>query len=138
MDDITALVKGGNKQVAEMTKKVMKKRKEEVEKKGFKLSVTENGEEGKSKTIASCGFLENELRQFSEEESVTLADSVETLGVDLRTRIKKLGAKEKARRKKCKVRFSLLKKNKAFRKNCMKAGVKEVATCRHDASHGEV
>ena len=95
MDDITALVKGGNKQGVEMAKKVMKKRREEVEKNGLKLSVTENGEEGKSKMIASCGFLENELRQFSEEEGVTLADSVETLGVDLRTRIKKLGAKEK-------------------------------------------
>ena len=45
--------------------------------------------------IASCGCLENELRQFSREEGVTLADSVETLGVDLRTRVKRLGAKEK-------------------------------------------
>ena len=33
-------------------------------------------------------------------EGVTLADSVKTLGVDLRTRVKRLGAKEKARRKK--------------------------------------
>ena len=86
--------------IAEMAKKAMKKLKEEVEKKGFKLSVTENGREGKSKMIASCGFLENELRQFSGEEGVALADSVETLGVDLRTRVKWLGAKEKARRKK--------------------------------------
>ena len=39
-----------------------------------------------------------------------MADSVETLGVDLRTRVKNLGAKEKARRKKCKVRFSLLRR----------------------------
>ena len=31
---------------------------------------------------------------------MTLADSVETLGVDLRTRVKRLGAKEKAIRKK--------------------------------------
>ena len=46
--------------------------------------------------IASCGFLENELSQFSQEKGVTFADSVETLGVDLRTRVKKLGAKEKA------------------------------------------
>ena len=46
--------------------------------------------------IASCGFLENELSQFSKEERVTLADSVGTLGVDLRTRVKRLGAKEKA------------------------------------------
>ena len=61
--------------------------------------------EGKSKMIASCGFLQNELRQFSREEGVTLADGLETLGVDLRTRVKRLRAKEKARRKKCKVRF---------------------------------
>ena len=41
-----------------MAKKVMKK-----VRKGLKLSVTENGKEGKSKMIASCGFLEDELRQ---------------------------------------------------------------------------
>ena len=40
VDDITALVKGRNKDVAEMAKKVMKKLKEEVETKGLKLSVT--------------------------------------------------------------------------------------------------
>ena len=95
-----------------MSKNVMQKLKEEVEEQGLKLSVTENGKEGKSKMIASCGFLENELSQFSEEEGVTLSDSVETLGVDVRTRGKKLGAKEKARRKKCKARFSCIKKNK--------------------------
>ena len=42
--------------------------------------------------IASCGFLEDELRQYSKEEGVTMVDSVETLGIDLRTRVKKLGA----------------------------------------------
>ena len=47
VDDITALVKGRSKEPAEMTKKVMKKLKEEVEKKGIKLSVTENGKEGR-------------------------------------------------------------------------------------------
>ena len=45
----------------------------------------------KSKMIASCGFLENELLQYSKEEGVTMADSVETLGVDLRARVKRLG-----------------------------------------------
>ena len=49
---------------------------------------------------ASCGFLENELSQCSKEEGITLADRVETLGVDLRTRVKRLGAKEKATSKK--------------------------------------
>ena len=79
------------------------------------MSVTGNGKEGKSKMIESCGFLENEQSQFS-KEGVTFGDRVETLGVDLRTRVKMLGAKEKARRKKCKVRFSIFKKNKAFQK----------------------
>ena len=77
--------------------------------------------------IVSCGFLENELRQFSSEEAMTLAESVETLGVDLRTRMKRLGAKEKARRKKCMVRFSLMKKKKkAFQKSCIKVGVNKL------------
>ena len=39
--------------------------------------------------IASCRFLEDELRHCS-KEGVTMADSVETLGVDLRTRVKNL------------------------------------------------
>ena len=60
--------------------------------------------------IASCGFLENELHNFSKEEGVTLAESVETLGVDLGTG-GRLGVKERARRKKCNVRFSLIKKD---------------------------
>ena len=96
MDDITALLRRKNKVMTEMAKKVMKILKEEVERKGLKLSVTQDGKEGKSKMIASCGFLEDELRQFSREEGVTMADSVDSLGVDLRTRVKKLGAKEKA------------------------------------------
>ena len=62
VDDITALLRRKNKVVAEMAKKLMKILKEEVERKGLKLSVTEDGKEGKSKMIASCGFLEDELR----------------------------------------------------------------------------
>ena len=101
VDDNTALLSGKNKVLAEMAKKVMKRLREEVEKKGLKLSVNENGKDGKSNMIASCRFLEEELRQCSKEEGVTMADSVETLGVDLRTGVKRLGAKEKSRRKKC-------------------------------------
>ena len=51
MDDFTALWMGENKEVAGMAKKVMKKVKEEVERKGLKLSVTEDGKEVKSKMI---------------------------------------------------------------------------------------
>ena len=43
VDDITALLMGKNKVVAAMAKKVMKMLKEEVDKKGLELSVTENG-----------------------------------------------------------------------------------------------
>ena len=52
-----------------------------------------------------------------------MTDSVETLGVDLRTRVKKFGSKKKARKRKCKVRFSIIKKNEAFKKNYMKVCV---------------
>ena len=65
---------------------------------------------------------------------MTLADSVETLGVDLRNRVKKLGAKEKARRKKCKVRLSLIKKNEAFQKSHLKLGDQEVVASGSGAS----
>ena len=116
VDDITALVKGRNQEVADMGKKVVTNLKEEVEKKGLKLSVAENGKGGKSTMIALCGFLENELRQFSREEGVTLADSVETLG---------LGAKEQARMKKCNVGFLIIKKNMKHFKN-MIVGVKKL------------
>ena len=76
--------------------------------------------------IVSWGFLEDELRQCSKEEGVTMADSVETFGVDLRTRVKSLGANEKARRKKCNGKLSLIKKNNAFQKNYMKVVVKQL------------
>ena len=72
--------------------------------------------------IASCGSMENELRQLSKEEGVTLAEGVETLGRRLENKSKKAGAKEEARRRKCKVRFSIIKKNKAFQKCYRKVG----------------
>ena len=96
LGDTTALWVGRNKEVVEMAEKVTKKLKEEVAKKGLMLSVTENGKEGKSKIIASCGFLEEELRQFSKEEGVTLADSVETLGSENKS--KKAGSKKRGGR----------------------------------------
>ena len=62
----------------------------------------------------------------SDDEGMILADSVETLGLVLRTGVKRLGVEEKARRNKCRVRFSLIKKNKAFQKSYMKVGVKKL------------
>ena len=69
VDDITALLMGRSREVAETAKKLKEEiEKKEVERKGLRLSVTENGKEGNSKMIASCGFLEKELRQFSRGE----------------------------------------------------------------------
>ena len=50
-----------------------------------------------------------------------MADSVETLGVDLRTRVSRIWE----RKTKCKVRFSLIKKSKAFQTNYLKVVVKK-------------
>ena len=59
----------------------------------------------------------------AKKEGVTVAHRVETLGVDLNG----LGVKEKAMRKKCRLRFSLIeKKNKVLQKNCMKVVVKKL------------
>ena len=66
------------------------------------------------------------VNSVEKRERVTMADIVDSLCVDLRTRVKKLVAKEKARRKKCRVRFSLIKKNKALQKSYMKVGVKKL------------
>ena len=74
--------------------------------------------------IASSGFLENALRQFSRKEGVTVADRVETLGVDLRTRVKKLGAQ--ARRKKLQGEVLTYEKNEAFQKSYIKVGGKKL------------
>ena len=94
---------------------MLKKLKEEVERKGPQV-VSE---------WPSCGFLENELSHFS-TEGVTLAESVETL-CDLITRVKKLGAKEKAKRRKRKVRFpGCQRRLNPSGKNHMKVGVKKL------------
>ena len=84
--------------------------------------------------IASCGFLDNELSQFSKEEEATLADNVETLGVDLRIRVKRLGAKEKARRKKCKIDVLDYQEEWNFPKKLHEGGCQEVITSGHGTS----
>ena len=52
-----------------------------------------------------------------------MATGVKTLGVDLWTRTKQLVEQEKARRRKCDVRFSLITKNQVFQKKHMRIGV---------------
>ena len=63
---------------------------------------------------------------MQQEEGVALETSVENLGVDLRMSTKQLGAKEKPRRKKCDVRFSLIRKHRIFQKNYRRTGVRKL------------
>ena len=72
MDDITASVEQG---VGGNGVNVLKKLKKEVEEKGFKLSITEGGQEGNSKVVASCKYLEEKLRDCSREEGVVMAET---------------------------------------------------------------
>ena len=57
-----------------------------MEEKGPMLSIREGVMEGKSKVIASCSYLEENLQLCSKREGVGLPTSVETLGGDLRKR----------------------------------------------------
>ena len=63
---------------------------------------------------------------YSKREGVGLPTSVETPGVDLRTRTQRPGAKEKARRKKCEVRFSIAWRNRVFQMNNVRIGVRKL------------
>ena len=112
MADITAVTNWRNKELVGMEEKVLKKLKMEVEERGLKLSIAEGVKEGTNKAITSCRYLEERFQECSRKEGVALETSVETLQGDLRTRTKQLGAKEKAGRKKCDVRFLLIRKNR--------------------------
>ena len=114
----------------------MKKLKEEVEKKGLKLSVTENGKDGKSKMIASCGFLENEPSKVSKEEGVTVAESVEALGVDLiENKSQEVGSERKSEEKKVQGEVLDYQAEQGFPEGLHESGCQEVVACRHDASN---
>ena len=100
--------------------------KREVAVKGLKLSTTEGEKEGKNKAVISCRCLEERFHQCSKKEVVVMATSVETIGADLRTRSKQLGAKEQSRRKKCEVKFSIIRTNRIFEKSYMRTGVRKL------------
>ena len=117
---------GENNELVEMAEKVSKKMKREVEEKGLKLSIIGGHKEGKSKAITSCKHLEERFQECSKKEGAVLATRVATLAVDLRSRTKQLGAKEKAQRKKCDARFSLIMKNRVLQKNYMMTGERKL------------
>ena len=63
------------------------------------MSAHENGKEGKGKMTASGGFLEDELRQCSKKEGVTMADIVETLCSGLQNKSQEVGRESKSEKK---------------------------------------
>ena len=67
VNDITALLKGRNEELAEMAEKVLEKLRDKVEEKGLELSITEGGKEGESKVITSCEFWEEMLRECKQK-----------------------------------------------------------------------
>ena len=82
--------------------------------KGLRLWQTEGGRKKTCKVFASCRSLEEQFQKCSKPEGVGFAGSVETLRVDLRTRTKKLGEQDNARRRKCDVMFSIFWRNRVF------------------------
>ena len=87
-----------DREVDEMSKKVMKKLKEEVDKEVLKIvshGKWEKWEGRKEQDDCVVWLLGRRVCQCS-KEGVTVADSVETLVLDLRT-TRSLGAKEKGR-----------------------------------------
>ena len=94
------------------------------EKEGLKMSITEGGRDRTNKAITS---LEERFQDCS-KVGVVLATSVEMLGVDLRTKTQAVGSEEEARRKKCDVRFSLVKKKSVLRigvRKLLRTGLRE-------------
>ena len=85
VDDITGFMNGGNKDLVEMAQKVFGEV-ENVEEKGLKLSITEEGKEGKSKAITCCNYLDKKFQEHSKKEGVALETNVETLTVAFGTR----------------------------------------------------
>ena len=77
---------------------------------------------------ASCGFLEEELRQFCKDVGVTLADSMETLEVDL------TGSKSDSEEEKVQCEVLSQEEESSISKELHESGYQEVVTCRCDAS----
>ena len=125
MDDITALLMEKSKVVGEIAKKVMKRLREEVGEKGLKLSVT--GKKGRKEQHDRVVWFPGRRAASMQEGRSDDGRQCGNAGSRLENQSRKLGSEvEKMTRKKCKVRFSLIKKKKAFQKNYMKVGVKKL------------
>ena len=120
---LSAFVEGRNTKVQGAAEEVLKSIKMEIEEKGSRLSITQGGKYGDC-VMQVSGREVSGVQQ--EKEGVGLATSVETLGEDLMARTQQLGSIEKARKKKCDVRFSFAKKKRVFQKTYMRVGVRKL------------
>ena len=84
--------------------------------------------------IASCGFLEGELRQFSKEEGVTLADSCGESGRRSENKSEKARRKRKNEEEEVQCEVLNLTEEKSFSKELRDSWCQELVTCRYDAS----
>ena len=84
MDDITAFMSAKNKEFVEIAQKVLKKlkREVEVEEQRLKLSITEDGKQGKGKVLISCKYFGGRFQERSkrgdlEDENQTVVSKGE-------------------------------------------------------------
>ena len=59
---VTAVVEGRNKELPGIAETDLRATSREVKEEGLELSITEGGNEGKSKVTAFCSYLEDEVR----------------------------------------------------------------------------
>ena len=85
--------------------------------------------------IASCGFLDDALRQVQQGRRSDDGRRCGNAGSRLENQNQEFGSeRKKARRKKCTERFSLIKKNKALPEELHEGGSQEAAASGHGAS----
>ena len=91
---------------------------------GLKLSITEGEKKERARQSLPASVRRRGFRNGAKKGGVVLASSVETLGVDLRTRPKQVG--DKARGTQCDVGFSVIGENRVFQKNYMRTGMRKL------------
>ena len=116
MDESTAFLDGRSEEWG-MAEKVLRAIRMEVKKKCLNCRSRKEEKKGRARS------LEEKFQECSKGGGMGLATSVERPRVDSRTRRRKLGAKEKARRKRCDVRFCISRRNRLFQKRLLRMGL---------------
>ena len=97
-----------------MAEKELRMSKNEVEE--IILSITKNGKEGKSNMMTSCRYLEEELRDCSQKEGVTVADSVRNTRSGLENTIQAVRSEGESEQEKVQCEILAHQENRIFQK----------------------